>query len=437
MPWYISPNVNNGYPALDTWRESWQTGWTSNDSHRYPDYVWRCKQGVNNGYPWIYPWFKEDSYDSGEMVIGGSQSNYPNGFSNSDLGGIRDDFDSINMITDGVNTGGIVGITQLILGLSGKAFVVSGSILNNILSSFNDDTIFDTVARGIISQFYGANIFDCFVSAKTFPFDIASLSAGSVQTPYSVISSTMSNIKAFGQFDLGIQAPQLASTIGRYIFPVIEVRPLQAWEIESIDFSIYLPYSGTYTLDIRGDSDVSIILFVDLLTGSGVYHIYINGQLVMINRAMIGCDFPVNNNQGRTQDNMISNVISTFARGLGAAIGGVAEGTAKSAMINGTTGIGGMLSGVMPHYAMTSPSIGSTCEMLSYPFPRIIAKIPKMFNSGYGYKETLGWNRSTTYVKLSECSGFTKCKNYKTDIIVATSEEKAEIERLMNSGVFM
>ena len=60
-----------------------------------------------------------------------------------------------------------------------------------------------------------------------------------------------------------------------------------------------------------------------------------------------------------------------------------------------------------------------------------------MFRNGVGYEETLGANRSSAYVMLSDCSGYIKCENYKTDIIVATDTEKAEIERLMNEGVFI
>ena len=104
MSWFIQDGVNNGYPALDVWLPTWTTGWTSNGTIRLPDYTWRIKAGVNNGYPWIYWWFREDTSTDGEMVIGGSQTNYPNGFTSANRGGIRDSFNTDSMI--GGNWGG-------------------------------------------------------------------------------------------------------------------------------------------------------------------------------------------------------------------------------------------------------------------------------------------------------------------------------------------
>ena len=89
------------------------------------------------------------------------------------------------------------------------------------------------------------------------------------------------------------------------------------------------------------------------------------------------------------------------------------------------------------HFDVSAPSIGGNVGLSNYPFTRVIAKIPKMFNEGYGYHETQGANRSTTYVNLSTCSGFVQCRNYKSDIIIATEDEKKEIENLMNAGVFL
>lgn len=437
MSWFIQADVNNGYPALNTWREKWQTSWTSDSSHRYPDHMWRIKSGINKGYPWIYPWFKETTTDTGDIIIGGSQSNYPNGFTKSDKGGIRDDFDDVSMITDG-SIGSIFANSVITSAVDGRAFVISGAKLKECLDSFNDDSIFSQTIKETVMAFYGANIFDSIISCKLFPFDIAQLvfNNGS-NVRQSVISSSTADINAFGKYTLAQNANKLASSVGCYRFGTIHVEPLQAWEIENIDFSIWLPMAGLFPIDIRGVSDVDIVLYVDMINGLGEYAVFINRQLTGTYRVMLGIDVPVNTNIGRMQANMLTNVVSTFARGLGSLAGGIAEGTAKGAIINGTTGIGGMLAGTMPHYTMNTPSCGGLASMQNTGNPRIVAKIPKMFKEGYGYKETLGWNRSTCYVKLNECSGYVKCRNYKTDIIVATDSEKLEIEQLMNNGVFI
>lgn len=430
MSWFIQEGINSGYPALDTWRDSWVTGWTSNGIIRLPDYAWRIKQGVNSGYPWIYPWFKEDTPTGGEMVIGGSQTNYPNGFTSSNRGGLRDDFDN-NSRLGGLNSGnfgGAIANTTIIGALADRIFAISGGTLSTVLSSFNNPTIFDDVAIQLIANMYGANIFDSIISCKVFPFDIGMLSYIGGSGGGAIIGTT-ADIKAFGRYTLA-SGNKLNSSMGYYDFPAIHVAPKQAWEIENVDFSVYLPMSGLYPLDLRGECDVNIELMVDLISGAGEYYVYIDEQLVGTYRVLLATDVPVNNNQGRMQENMLTNVVSAF--------GNVAS-TALSTSGRGGQIAASVLEQVIPteHFAMSTPSVGGLSSMQCYAYPYIMIKIPKMFRDGLGYEETLGANRSTTYVSLSDCSGYIQCKNYKTDIIVATDTEKAEIERLMNEGVFI
>ena len=104
MAWYIDPSINHGYPWNDSFPQSFRTDFIDNGDVRLPYYAWRIKEGVNNNYPWIYYWFKEDTPTGGDMVIGGSQTNYPNGFSTANRGGIKNDFDNVDMRIG--NTGG-------------------------------------------------------------------------------------------------------------------------------------------------------------------------------------------------------------------------------------------------------------------------------------------------------------------------------------------
>lgn len=469
MSWFIDSEINEGYPALNGWAESWQTGWTSNSTVRYPDGVWRIDGTTNDGYPWLWWWFKTSQTDTGDMVIGGSQTNYPNGLSTANRGGLEDNMNDNSMISTW-NFGGDRANRTIVKAIEGRAYAIADNDLVSILSSLNNGDVFDTAAIEIISQFYGANIFDAFLICKVFPFDLTHLQWANSGGVYSVVSSTTSQIKAFGRFGLEyenvpITARQLASTVGYYQFPTIEVTPKQAWEIESVDFTLYLPMSGVYPIDIRSECSIDIMLYVDVIDGTGEYYVHIDGQLVGIYRALFGIDVPINTNQGRTQANMLTNVISSFGQAagkiVGLTVGGAVGGMAGQAMAAGSglnplmgkafgtsmgqstgeqigSAAGDIASGIFSqHYTTSSPAVGGLSSLMGYPAPRIIAKIPKMFKDGYGYEQILGANRSTAYLRLNECSGFTKCINYKCDIIVATDEEKQEIERLMNSGVML
>lgn len=420
MSWFIDPSINNGYPWNDSFPQSFRTDFIDNGTVRLPYYAWRIKVGVNNGYPWIYYWFKEDTPTGGDMVIGGSQTNYPNGFTSANRGGIKNDFDDVDMRIG--NTGGNYATSTLAGAMSGRAFIIDYPTFLSIVSKFNDDTIFTTATYAAIANLYGANVFNSVLSAKIFPFDLSFLSN-------SVISGNSGDVKAFGAYTLVANVPLMGNSLGFYNFPTITVTPLQAWEIENIDFSIYLPMSGVYPLDIRGESDVDVRLNVDLVDGTGEYYVFINNQLVGVYRVLLGADIPINTNQGRMQANMLTNVLSSFGKVAGT----------MTDMYTGNNIASTVINPVLPsqHFAMNTPAIGGLASMYCYGDVRVLAKIPKMFKDGYGYFETLGANRSTTYVHLSECSGYVKCENYKTDIIVATDTEKAEIERLMNAGVFI
>ena len=424
MFWTISEEANNGYPSLSVWRKEWQTGWTSGNGSRYPDYMWRIDGNTNDGYPWIYPWFKSNVIDTGDLVIGGAQSNYPSGFTPSNIGGIENDFDDTNMNNPSPSGSIVGGITAS--SLNGKFFAVNAGIIMLVLLALNDPSIISTTAMETISKIYGANIFDCFIGCKVFPFNLDMFRYGNNTN---VVSSDTAVINAFGQYGLYPNGLKMASSLGYYHFNTITVNPLQAWEIERIDYSIYLPMAGVFPLDIRGESEVDITLYVDFITGMGEYHVFINNQLVGTYRVMLGADVPLNTNQGRMQANMLTNVVSTFGKAVGAVASTVGLGTVGE-MAN-------LMNPFTEHYAMSTPSVGGLTSMQSYAFPRVIAKIPKMFKDGYGFKQTLGENRSTAYIQLGECSGYVRTKNYKTDIIIATDTEKMEIERLMNEGVFI
>lgn len=437
MSWFIQADINDGYPAQSTWRTEWQTKWSSSDGHRYPDYIWRIQLGVNEDYPWIYPWFKETKTDIGDIIIGGSQTNYPDGLSGYGGGGVDDYFDETPMKSDGGwNWGGQQANIALMAGLSGKAFVVTSQELQTVLTSLNDTDIFDSAARDIIMSMYGANVFDSIQSCKVFTFDLANLTVRSGAGGTSVISGNTDKIKAFGKYELAGQTTLLGSSFGFYDFPPIHIPIKYAWEVENIDYSIYLPYSGVYPIDVREECDVSVILYVDLINGVGEYYVHVGTQLSGIYRILLAIDVPINTNEGRMQSNMITNVISTVSRGVGGLLGGALEG-AKGALINSTGGIGGTISSLMPRNVMTTPAMGGMASAQCFPWVRVLAKIPKRFRDCYGYQQILGLNRSTGYTKLNECSGYVKCRNYKTDIIVATDSEKLEIEQLMNNGVFI
>ena len=438
--WFIREGVNEGYPALNGWPDEWQTGWTSNDDVRYPDTAWRIDGTTNEGYPWIWYWFKTKQTDEGSMAIGGSQTNYPNG-----LTGHNDDY--LRRVMDDTDMDPGTGVNYAIdLALTGaldnKAFIVNYGELAQYLIAISGGGLNSDFDADIIQKLYGANVYNCIVLCKAFPFSLRLLKHYP-STGGEVIGST-AEVKAFGKWKISAaDANKLGSSMGAYWFDTIFIDPPMAWIIESVDYSLYLPMAGTFPIDIRGKSSIDIVLHVSVLEGTGEYMVYVNDQLYGSYKCQLASDIPVafaqsqgamNANFGNALFTGIASGVGMVAPAIGGAIGGPL-GAGVGSSIGGIANTAGQL--MRTHYAVTTPQIGSIASSACFKYPRLIAKIPKMFKDAYGYHELLGANRLTGYMKLMECSGFVKCKNYKTDLIVATEDEKREIERLLDEGVFV
>ena len=429
MAWFIKTGVNSGYPALNGWADEWQTGWTSNDNVRYPDSAWRIDGSTNSGYPWIWYWFKTSQTDTGNMMIGGSQTNYPNGLSSSNRGGLSDQLNN-NPMPD--NTALITYTNSLLKSaFAGKSMALSADEFFHIMSFLNNPDSAAIADANIIQALYGANVYDGILLCRVYPFDI--YGAAGVVRP-----------SIFGKFKLYDDDGHYPPETGYHevnaflmVFDMGAVTPniLQAWEIEGTDYYIYLPYAGVYPIDVRSGETITVTLHVDLLTGGGEYIIRQNNQILAIYKTQIGFDMPINLSQGQLNSNFVGFVANQFTTGFNAVAGIVGAVNPIAGAVADTTA--GAVKALNQHFSTSSPSIGGNVANACYPQARLIVKIPKMFRDGLGFEQVLGANRSTAYMRLSECSGFTKTVNYKCDIIVATDGEKAEIEQLLNGGVMI
>lgn len=440
MSWFIDANVNGGYPSNTGFPETYPATWSA----PYNPRTWRIMAGVNDGYPFLGVWFDVSPEGSGDMDIGGSQTNYPNGFTTSDTGGIDDQFNDNDMgfntdLIDDINDVFKSALNEKILGLSTADF-------QRIVGYLNDPfrTMGPNYDPSMIQKMYGANIYDGVLLCKMYPFD---LTGSFPPTCYPSIFgiyrlySVAENPPGSGNYEPieGTEVPKVSDVVRGFHMGSLSLDIFQAWEVENISYSIFLPCAGVFPLDIRDGSEVSVVLFVDILSGIGEYTIKQNGQVTGIHKISIGVDVPINLTQGQVASNHSAFISSQIARvaSMAAPMIGAVNPVAGMVAGAGASALGAMSGQMGGHLDVSSPSVGESVGMASYPYARIIAKIPKMFNGGYGYRETLGENRSTTYTTLSTCSGFVQCKNYKSDIIVATEEEKREIEALMNQGVFI
>lgn len=368
-----------------------------------------------------------------DMTIGGSQTNYPNGFTNHNNGGVYNGTDG-NAMYQGNNALRGTVENAIALSMSGKIYCIDGQMLSQAINALNNNSLIQAAARSTIQEIYGANVYDGITLCRMYPFNLEGSAYAQVPYVYGVypLLELENGVPKPGQYYFWICNKYAYQFDMGYVIPPIQ----QAWEIENIEYSIYLPFAGTYPIDIRSSEIIRVYLNVDVFSGLGEYIIYQGAQVTHSFKVNLGWDIPINLSRGEMLQNLYTTTQNAIAKtiGVGSTALGVATGNPIAGMA-GTMVAQGMVNS--EHWAVTAPQIGGIAGLFSYPKARLICKIPKMFKDAYGYNELLGANRSTGYEALNSCSGFVKCKNYKCDIIVATSDEKAEIERLMDAGVFV
>lgn len=412
MVWYISPTVNNGYP-YNTDFAGIIPNYLIDGKYNYS--FWRIDTTgkINNGYPYNYyleQWIGgNDEKPSGEGDIINTD-----GYTQQHAGNIASanrsnlNFDNNSMLgNDSLSAASAaVSLNALVSNQSGPSFVRSA------LNAFPVD---HPAQATIVSEFFGANIYNCVVLCKMYPFSIP-------------VSGTQMGVPTMGITLCEDHEFRTAATVApRFNFGVVNLNITQGWEITQNKYYIYLPYSGIYTIPIVGNEAIELEGYVDLNSGIIDYAVFVNNQIILTASGKIGVDIPINAQMGAQLQNALSNMVSIGSSLISSVASSATEGGVKLPTITG---------GNLPVQSMQTAS--GTSALCFYQKPRIIIRKAKMYNDGYGYGSTNGYTSKRYYSTLSDLSGeFVKCINYISTSNKATEAEKSEIKNLMESGVII
>jgi len=439
MSWFIDADINNGYPFNSDFPQEFRTDFYSGSDVQLPYGAWRIKAGVNKGYPWKYWWFKEDVSAGGNMEIGGRQTNYPDGFSTLaqsfiNFDGNGQDFD------DNPFLGSLIAQNSNLYATNAAGIKWITDWYASQVNSVSDSV------REKVAQLLGGNLMDSIIICKIYPFTIPAdtVPAGQISicsglfmiSPDTVISGqtcplcTVTNTSVL--LDFGYINPGIAN----------------GWEIETVDWSIYLPYCGEFPIDLRSNESLQLYCLVDLISGNCEYYLLLkknndhSGDIIFSTSGKMGTDFPVNLNSARLASNLQGWKNVAIGKGLelaGGALGGGMLGAAGRIAGPALKGSGSAMEKVTSHHTFVSPSLGGGVCFGAPKKARLIGRRPNIQKNATGVPELLGLKYGYMVNKVSDLGigKYSEFDNYKCDIIVATTEEKAEIESLMNSGVFV
>ena len=254
------------------------------------------------------------------------------------------------------------------------------------------------------------------LAAKAFPYPIPTSGA------------TNKNV-ILGNVDMGVTGYELPSSfIPRKTIGTFKVDKKFSGVLEWLNYHIevicYLPYIGFVELNIKEilDKTVTLKYIYDVITGVCTACFYAGDIEICKYSGTIAIDIPITaSNRAQVEAGYITSAIGAITSLKTRNWLGVA-GSAFGALMN-------------QNHFTTKGSPSPSCDafdeqkvfiIIDYP----VYYPPTNYAHDYGYPCNLS-------MKLGNCKGFTKCANVDVDGLSCTEEERAELKRLLESGVYL
>lgn len=252
------------------------------------------------------------------------------------------------------------------------------------------------------------------LSAKSFPFPINGGTSKNVilgnvnmQVTGNELPSSYVPIKTIGTFK-----------VDKKFNGVLE------WLNYHIQVICYLPYIGFIELNIKEIIDKTITLkyIYDVITGVCTACFYANNIEICKYSGTIAIDIPITaSNRAQVESGYIMSALGAVGSLLSGNLMGVA-GSAFGALMN-------------QNHFTTKGSPSPSCDAFDEQKAFIIIDYP-VYYPPTNYAHDYGYPCNLS-MKLGNCKGFTKCANVDVDGLACTEEERAELKRMLESGVYL
>ena len=254
------------------------------------------------------------------------------------------------------------------------------------------------------------------LSAKAFPFPIPTSGA----TEKNVI---------MGNVNMGVSGYELPSsfnptkTIGSFMVDK-KFNGVLEWLNYHIKVICYLPYIGFVELNIKEiiNKTVTLKYIYDVITGVCTACFYSNGIEICKYSGTIAIDIPITaSNRAQVEAGYITSALGA----IGSLMTGNILGLASSAF-------GALMN---QNHFTTKGSPSPSCDAFDEQKAFIIIDYP-VYYPPTNYAHDYGYPCNLS-MKLGNCKGFTKCANVDVDGLSCTEEERAELKRLLEGGVYL
>ena len=254
------------------------------------------------------------------------------------------------------------------------------------------------------------------LSAKSFPFSIPTSGA------------TEKNV-VMGNVNMGVSGYELPSsfnptkTIGSFKVDK-KFSGVLEWLNYHIKVICYLPYIGFIELNIKEiiNKTVTLKYIYDVITGVCTACFYSNGIEICKYSGTIAIDIPITaSNRAQVEAGYITSALGA----IGSLMSGNILGLASSAF-------GALMN---QNHFTTKGSPSPSCDAFDEQKAFIIIDYP-VYYPPTNYAHDYGYPCNLS-MKLGNCKGFTKCANVDVDGLSCTEEERSELKRLLEGGVYL
>lgn len=269
--------------------------------------------------------------------------------------------------------------------------------------------------------------------------------------PVNVAVGASKTVKLYGVLPSSVSLPVAASQWVHKDCGTLTIQPYDGSYLDYAPYSkvtsLYLPFVGVVSVDIDiiMNTTIGVYYKIDIISGQCIAFITKNGDVYFQYQGQCAVPLPVTSVDWSTTVSAGLGIVGSIGSIAGSAVGGaLGGGGAAGALAGAVKGTIGEAGSIAQNVMNSKPDIksgsgvGGSAALMGCKNPYLIIERPRKSTPAI---DDLYQNHWTGYpsniaARLGDLSGYTEVSRVFVNRTNATADEKQEIEKLLNEGVY-
>lgn len=263
--------------------------------------------------------------------------------------------------------------------------------------------------------------------------------------PVNVPVGTSRNVKMYGVLPSSVSLPVASSQWVHKDCGSLTIQPYDGSYLDYAPYSkvtsLYLPFVGVVSVDIDiiMNTTIGVYYKIDIVSGQCIVYVTKNNDVYFQYQGQCAVPIPVTSIDWSNTVSAGLGLIGSVTNIVGSAVGGAMMGGAAGALSGAVSGTIGQAGSMAQNVMNSKPDIkagsgvGGAAALMGCKSPYLIIERPRK-STPYKQNHYTGYP-SNIRAKLGDLEGYTEVSRVYVNHMNATTEEKAEIERMLNNGV--